>query len=635
MRRTAAFLFALLVVSPASAATGWRVLAWNDLGMHCTDGTDYSVFGILPPFNTIHAQVIDANGQLVRDGSRVTLTYEAVSDPSGSINRSSIGKTNFWTYANALFGAQLPADTGLASFTMPGAANVPQPMRFDAANNWFTAEGVPITPYDDSGAKNYYPMMRIVVRDAGGNELASTKVVLPVSDEMDCRGCHGPRTAAIGSRETKIAVLTTHDTLRANDPKFAAALAAAGYKPEGLLATSESGTPILCARCHASNALPGTGVAGVSPLTTAMHHRHASVADPDTGIMLDADSNRSSCYQCHPGATTRCLRGAMGASVRPDGELAIQCQNCHGSMSMVGAAGRTGWLAEPACQSCHTGTATANAGALRFTSAFVTNGVPRAAVNRTFATNNDVPAAGFSLYRFSQGHGGLACEACHGSTHAEYPSTHPNDNVQPVAFQGHAGTIGECAACHGGSAPFAAVGPHGMHTVGATWVSQHGDIIEHSSTTACQDCHGVDYRGTELTRALGERTLNVFGGRRFWRGYRIGCYTCHNGPGSESETKMRAPVASGTTVATTIGVPATIALNASDPQNATLTLHVVSQPQHGTAGIAGSLATYVPEPKFVGVDNFTFAAWNGALESDLQTVTINVMPPPQRRRAVH
>ena len=52
----------------AVAALGWlptaahaldpsvRVVAWNNLGMHCTDA-DFQVFSLLPPFNTVLAQV--------------------------------------------------------------------------------------------------------------------------------------------------------------------------------------------------------------------------------------------------------------------------------------------------------------------------------------------------------------------------------------------------------------------------------------------------------------------------------------------------------------------------------------------------------------------------------------------------
>ena len=59
-------------------------MAWNDLGMHCMDG-DYSVFSILPPFNNLHAQLVDkTNNGIVTQG--VTMTYEAMADADGSIN---------------------------------------------------------------------------------------------------------------------------------------------------------------------------------------------------------------------------------------------------------------------------------------------------------------------------------------------------------------------------------------------------------------------------------------------------------------------------------------------------------------------------------------------------------------------
>jgi hypothetical protein len=31
---------------------GYTLLAWNNLGMHCYAGSDYSIFSILPPLNT-------------------------------------------------------------------------------------------------------------------------------------------------------------------------------------------------------------------------------------------------------------------------------------------------------------------------------------------------------------------------------------------------------------------------------------------------------------------------------------------------------------------------------------------------------------------------------------------------------
>lgn len=622
------------------AANGYKLVAWNDLGMHCTDGVDYSVFGVLPPYNTVNVQLIDPAGKLVRSPAGIPVTYEAVADASGSINTTSAGKTNFWSYVNALFGATLAPDTGLTGSLMPGASNTPRSTRFDANRAWFTAEGVPVTPYDDRGVKNYYPMMRFTARDANGVVLATTDVVLPVSDEMDCRTCHasgGSPAArpAIGwawdanaGRDVKLNVLAIHDQHQATNAKYRDALAAQHYDAAGLRATSLGGTPILCARCHPSNALAGLGIKTIQPLTAAIHSRHSDTVDPANGLTLESAANRGSCYRCHPGAETKCLRGAMGAAVGSDASYAMQCQSCHGAMSDVGAASRNGWLQEPMCQNCHTGTATSNAGEIRYTNAFSSPGVLRGAPNATFATNPNAPAAGLSLYRFSVGHGSLQCEACHGSTHAELKSTEANDNVQSIRMQGHTGMLAECDACHATMPSTTSGGPHGLHSLGASWVDRHGDIAE-NSRDSCRACHGADYRGTVLSRALGTRTLSTrFGTKNFWRGFQVGCYTCHDGPSSESATRNRAPSASDGSAATAGATPVTFALHATDPDFNTLALRVVSQPEHGRAGISGTTATYIPDTGFTGSDAFTFAANDGSTDSNLATVTVNVGAGP-------
>ena len=295
---------------------------------------------------------------------------------------------------------------------------------------------------------------------------------------------------------------------------------------------------MLCAKCHASNALGAAGL-GLPSLTASMHGGHAFVADPDTGVALDDATNRSACYRCHPGSQTRCLRGAMGDAVAADGTMAIQCRNCHGSMSDVGVPTRAGWLDEPNCQACHTGTAASNKGQLRFTDAFQSKGVLRQPSNTTFATNANQPAGGLSLYRFSAGHGGLQCEACHGSTHAESPSSHANDNLQNTGIQGFAGALQECTACHKSGISSTNGGPHGMHNVGAAWVNSH-DNAAGRDRTACQACHGVDYRGTPLSAAFTVRSLNNrFGNIQTYRGYQISCYTCHNGPAEAAMDRPR------------------------------------------------------------------------------------------------
>ena len=629
-------LLCAAAAAPARAVGRWTLVGWNNLGMHCMD-PDYSVFALLPPYNTVVAQLVDADGQLVRDPGGVTVSYQAVADPDGSINRSSRGKTNFWSFVGALFGITPDEDVGLAGAAMPGADNTAQPMSFDAARAWFSAEGIPLTPRDDAGRTNTYPLMRLTARDAGGTVLATTDVVLPVSTELNCHACHASESSPAAEpiagwvhdpdpeRDTRLNILKLHDDLESGGAGFADTLAAAGYDANGLFATAEAGTPILCARCHVSEALPGSGLPGISSLTRAIHHRMARVRDPLTGMRLDDIGNRSACYSCHPGSTTRCLRGAMGRAVAADGGLAMQCQSCHGSMLAVADAGRTGWLDEPTCQSCHTGTATNNAGALRYTSAFTDSGAVRAAVDPTYATSPDTPLPGHSLYRFSTGHGGLQCEACHGATHAEYPSTTRNDNLQSIALQGHTGTLAECSACHATTPNTVDGGPHGLHPIGAAWVQRHPDAAEEGGAARCRACHGDDYRGTVLSRAKGDRTFDTdFGRKHFWPGFEIGCYTCHAGPGGEGANPNRAPRASDASVTAAASGATPIVLAASDADGDALALRIVDQPGNGTVGLDGTTARYFPAAGFSGDDQFTFTASDGQTDGNLATVHVRV-----------
>lgn len=101
--------------TPAPATASTVVLAANDLGMHCID-KEYSVFSILPPFNVVNAQVIGHSGDgkpVLLDQSRVDVRYSATTDVRGSINSYSRAKTDFWSHANSLFGANLADGQGL------------------------------------------------------------------------------------------------------------------------------------------------------------------------------------------------------------------------------------------------------------------------------------------------------------------------------------------------------------------------------------------------------------------------------------------------------------------------------------------------------------------------------------------
>lgn len=167
----------------------------------------------------------------------------------------------------------------------------------------------------------------------------------------------------------------------------------------------ESQKPVLCARCHADPALGAPGDPGVSNLSLAMHRSHANRKFPGKAQMMNK------CYACHPGPKTQCMRDVH---FKKAGNV---CVSCHGDMAAVANPARRPWVDEPQCGSCHQ--------------------VP----------GHEYEQPGV-LYRDSVGHGGVKCEACHGSPHAITPTRQPNDNVQAIALQNHAGVIDRCTVCH-------------------------------------------------------------------------------------------------------------------------------------------------------------------------------------------
>jgi len=538
----------------------YKILATNDLGMHCVDA-DFSTFTILPPYNVVNAQVIrrDSAGKpSLLDDSTVGLRYSAVADANGSINSHSVGKTNFWVYAARAYGANLAPGQGLKGLYMPAEATAPEHTSFawKAAAGLFKAEGIPIVPVDDAGHSNRYPLMRLTATDKSTSQsVATLDVVLPVSEETTCRDCHA--TGAAAARTAGIAWSTTADVETQSRENVL------------LLHDSRMGTqlmssrPVLCAGCHYSPALDlaGTGPSGSQvgrpTMSAAMHAYHGNKMLSASGAPLadryvtqggtPPSPETQACYLCHPGKTTQCLRGAMTDSVT--------CQNCHGNMSAVGGAAklasggsidgqndgksRRPWLDLPRCQSCHTGDAGSHltlsdaslmaSDGLRTLVAFDTGDAaasPRKAASSRFAENAN------TLFRFSKGHGGVTCEGCHNSTHAVWPNPVDlhNDNVASKQLQGHSGTISECTTCHGaGTLSLSLGGPHGMHVVAdSRWRTEggHGSLAK-QNRQACAACHGADFRGSVLSRTAATRD---WGGRTVAKGTAVGCYDCHNGP---------------------------------------------------------------------------------------------------------
>ncbi len=274
------------------------VIGWNDLGMHCAN-QDFSMIAVLPPYNNLMAHVIK-RGSATSMPEVLTDTFNVTYEIPG--NTYSVGKTNFWSYEDQLFGVNLPNNIGLTGKGMTGT--------MDSTENYFHAEGIPITPFVDTNllTEDPYQLALIKLFDASGNMLASTQPVIPVSNEIGCvsTNCH----------PSEWDILDEHDNVT-------------GFNPNN--------TPILCASCHSSNALGTTGSPGVESLSQVIHEKHAG--------------ETNDCYKCHPGANTQCHRGVMNT-------LGMTCVNCHGDMEEVAQSieyGREPWLDEPTCgaSNCH------------------------------------------------------------------------------------------------------------------------------------------------------------------------------------------------------------------------------------------------------------------------------------------
>jgi hypothetical protein len=704
-----------------------QVFAVNDLGMHCGD-IDTRISSILPPFNVLHAQVVQkgVTPRLLGKGE-AKVGYSAASNPDDPTldnpvelaDNWSVYKTNFWDIALKSYDPFYPSgilplfysgdatDQGLpvpnieeiylgsgqllaTQQAMPGLGNAytdnkPQvfesyvetmpfftsfPFGYTAELNLHEAAGIPLTPFDDSGRQNAYPLMRVHA-EVGGLMVSSVDTVTPISGEAQCQRCHaasidggnGAATRNLADNEIAVSAddpatdvpfqasiewASDKNILKLHDKKHGTHLIT-GTTEDTVAPGNGEFTPVVCQTCHYTPALDlaqfgplgkendGPLVvkdADGNPVTVSyskangrdqikhksmsnvMHGHHAGVTDlygvklfpdmpPAVDIANDAygpanyDANGKrltsvtmdildqTCYSCHPGKNTQCMRGAMASG-------GLVCQDCHGQMASVGddftnevsptnpgafhlgsdyyspgsKTPRVPWANEPGCGSCHTGNAVdniaksssdvlvnpkdrqGNVDGIRLAQAYRINdvrSVPIVPANRQFAENvvNEGVAADGNpkLYRVSTGHGGLMCEACHGSTHAEFPNANPNanDNMASIQIQGHTGVISECTVCHsasafadGGQYALSLNGPHGMHPVGSSYWNDHHK--EARGRADCKTCHGSDGNGTVLSRMSQDRRLQCEDGGDMGcsggyvtlkKGHAVGCNDCH------------------------------------------------------------------------------------------------------------
>ena len=376
---------AAVAVPAGAAAARYSVFAVNDLGMHCYQRS-YAGFMILPPANNLKVQVFRKGGegaQVVTKG--ISISYTILN------NTKSSNKTDFWKYAASYGYPGLQPNVGITGNKLTGK------LKRIAGTPYWEVTGIPITPYTDNLTFNPLQVAKVTVRSASTGKVLATqpKVVVPVSDEMRCDLCHGPLDTA-GN------ILQAHDAAHGTH----------------LYTDYQAGTPHACNECHKDNALGKPGVAGVEPLSQAIHGAHAGRMNVPAVAALG-----TTCYACHPGAQTKCLRGRMAA-------VGFTCTSagCHGDMAQVADSqgpptNREAWLQEPKCGGCHGATYAENTGQL-YRNSYLANGPEDMNGNK------------------------IQCESCHGSPHAEWSSTKAIDNQVPLNLQGLATYIQRCSACH-------------------------------------------------------------------------------------------------------------------------------------------------------------------------------------------
>ena len=87
-----------------------------------------------------------------------------------------------------------------------------------------------------------------------------------------------------------------------------------------------------------------------------------------------------------------------------------------------------------------------------------------------------------------------------------------------------------------------------------------------------------------------------------------------------------APVAASQSLSTAEDTGLNVTLAATDEENDPLTLALVDGPLHGTLTGTVPNLVYTPDQDFHGTDSFTFRASDGALDSNLATISITVTP---------
>jgi hypothetical protein len=478
MRKTAlrslAAIAATTIFASAAMAATYKVIARNDLGMHCACPT-FAGFLLLPPFNTIRAQVLTMGSEPNVVSSGVTVSYSLAEETDASLQTDPYF-SQWITYSPKLFPGFQPVVGGkVKGIAGKGIADT---MTYDSTSKSYIAAGIPAYPVTTGTVKDTmvdplggpkrdpYLTANIVVKNSYGTVVATTSTTVPVAFGGCCT-CHLPLAAQNGFTADPTGSFAYMGKMHgANSSKI-------DFR---YLDPTGDGTagPIRCSWCHWDPAMGETaapGLANVWPnfvimpgapftrtdvkvstrsFSDVLHKFHTQ----STKVLTQWDANiATNCYACHPGNGVDCYRGTH------KGKTAIWCIDCHGNLNQRVATNQmqTPWqiASLPTCFAPSPG----------ITSTFTCH--PKD-TNNTYGWNPGL----FGTFINNKGHeGSVLCESCHGSAHGEAPSTLALDNVQNSTLQTGTGftfptgkdktyAIGVCNVCHTGRSNYWSRPPH-------------------------------------------------------------------------------------------------------------------------------------------------------------------------------
>ena len=139
---------------PARQKGEYVILSWNDVGMKCVSDNDKH-FGLHYPSQVLWAQVFRRGDPPTLVTSGVELRYVA---PEG--RRNPAATLDFWNYVKVMHKKDIPVNVGMAGLSADQGK-----FTFNPEYNAYIARGIPVSPYDDSGKPDPYPLFSLQLTD--------------------------------------------------------------------------------------------------------------------------------------------------------------------------------------------------------------------------------------------------------------------------------------------------------------------------------------------------------------------------------------------------------------------------------------------------------------------------------------